>query len=192
MKLIRTALLMCATALSACVVLPPDTVAGERPLYPQQPRRIYEGSTVVYRDAYPARPQVIIYDNRLDNDLIRQQRWNELQRARAQNDWEEQRRENQRRYYEQLHNERAVENQRLRNELRRRDMLERHRENLRHQNDILRREDCRVRRESGGGRIYPQPQLNNPQNNRSATPPRGTPMISTSPSTNVCQNGHCR
>ena len=65
MKLIRTALLMCAAALSACVVLPPDTVAGEQPLYPQQPRRIYEGNTVVYRDAYPARPQVIIYDNRL-------------------------------------------------------------------------------------------------------------------------------
>ena len=147
---------------------------------------------MIYRDAYPARPQVIIYDNRLDDDFIRQQRWNELQRARAQNDWEEQRRENQRRYYEQLHNERAVENQRLRNELRRRDMLERRRENLRHQNDILRREDRRVRRESGGGRIYPQPQLNHPQNNRSAKPPRGTPMISTSPSTNVCQNGHCR
>lgn len=198
MKTIRHTLLVCATAaLSACVVVPPDTVAGEQPLYPQPVRRVYEGNTVIYRDYYPVPPaSIIIYDEGVNNDLIRQQRrLNELQRARAEREWEERQRERQRYYDDQLVNRERLENQRLRNELRRREQLERQRENMRRQNDILRREDrrqppsTRPRNETGGRIAYPPPQLNN---NRQTTPPAGTPRISTSPSTNVCRNGQCR
>ncbi len=198
MKTIHSALLICATAaLGACVAVPPDTVAGEQPLYPQPVRRIYEGNTVVYRDSYPAPPApIIIYDEGSDNDLIsRRYRLDELQRARAEREWAEQQRERQRYYDEHLINRERLENQRLRNELRRRDQLERQRENMRRQSDILRREDrqpasARPRSDAGGRIAYPSPQLNN--NNRQTTPPAATPLISTSPSTNVCRNGYCR